>query len=218
MTPSYPPPWAPFSRRSCSSEFAPSRTWTTRCGRQAYSALLADDAPSTASSRQRTTPGPDALLLVVARRRRLQSRSRRASRPSAAERATGRDHHRGRHLFEAARHVPFGLGSPRRRAAAGARALPARGDPRRAGLSLRTPNSFREGVWYSAERNVDAFFVTLKKSEADYSPTTMYRDYPISPTLFHWESQSTTSVLPNRSALPHRSEHRSALRPARARG
>ena len=42
--------------------------------------------------------------------------------------------------------------------------------------------------------NVDAFFVTLKKSEADYSPTTMYRDYPISPTLFHWESQSTTSV------------------------
>ena len=56
------------------------------------------------------------------------------------------------------------------------------------------PNSFREGVWYSAERNVDAFFVTLTKSEADYSPTTMYADYPISPTLFHWESQSTTSV------------------------
>ena len=42
--------------------------------------------------------------------------------------------------------------------------------------------------------NVDAFFVTLQKSEADYSPTTMYRDYPISPTLFHWESQSATSV------------------------
>ena len=58
----------------------------------------------------------------------------------------------------------------------------------------RQPNSFREGVWYSSDRNIDAFFVTLKKSEADYSPTTMYRDYPISPTLFHWESQSTTSV------------------------
>ena len=27
-----------------------------------------------------------------------------------------------------------------------------------------------------------------------YSPTTLYLDYPISPTLFHWESQSTTSV------------------------
>lgn len=58
----------------------------------------------------------------------------------------------------------------------------------------RSANSFREGVWYSPDHNVDAFFVTLKKSEADYSPTTMYRDFPISPTLFHWESQSTTSV------------------------
>jgi superfamily II DNA or RNA helicase/HKD family nuclease len=56
------------------------------------------------------------------------------------------------------------------------------------------PNTFREGVWYSTARNADVFFVTLTKSEADYSPTTMYADYPISPTLFHWESQSTTSV------------------------
>lgn len=58
----------------------------------------------------------------------------------------------------------------------------------------RRPNSFREGVLYVPEVNVDAFFVTLKKSEADYSPTTMYRDYPISPQLFHWESQSTTTL------------------------
>ena len=58
----------------------------------------------------------------------------------------------------------------------------------------RKPNSFREGVLYVPEVNVDAFFVTLKKSEAAYSPTTMYRDYPISPTLFHWESQSTTTL------------------------
>ncbi|GAA3567418.1 DEAD/DEAH box helicase [Microlunatus spumicola] len=58
----------------------------------------------------------------------------------------------------------------------------------------RKPNSFREGVLYVPERDVDAFFVTLQKSEADYSPTTLYQDYPISPTLFHWESQSTTSV------------------------
>jgi superfamily II DNA or RNA helicase/HKD family nuclease len=58
----------------------------------------------------------------------------------------------------------------------------------------RMPNSMREGVWYSLDHNVDAFFVTLKKSEADYSPTTMYADYPISPELFHWESQSTTST------------------------
>jgi hypothetical protein len=58
----------------------------------------------------------------------------------------------------------------------------------------RRPNSFREGVLSSKETNCDAFFVTLTKSEADYSPTTMYRDYAISPILSHWESQSTTSV------------------------
>ena len=58
----------------------------------------------------------------------------------------------------------------------------------------RKPNSFREGVLHVPDLNVDAFFVTLTKSEADYSPTTLYRDYPISPTLFHWESQSTTST------------------------
>ena len=51
-----------------------------------------------------------------------------------------------------------------------------------------------QGVAYSPTRNADILLVTLNKSEADYSPTTMYRDYPISRTLFHWESQSTTSV------------------------
>ena len=69
------------------------------------------------------------------------------------------------------------------------------------------PNSMREGVWYSSDLNIDCFLVTLKKSEADYSPSTMYADYPISPTLFHWESQSTTSVeSTDRPALPERLE------------
>jgi superfamily II DNA or RNA helicase/HKD family nuclease len=58
----------------------------------------------------------------------------------------------------------------------------------------RMPNSFREGVLYLEHLNVDTFFITLKKSEADYSPSTMYADYPISRDLFHWETQSTTSV------------------------
>ena len=58
----------------------------------------------------------------------------------------------------------------------------------------RSPASMMQGVAYSESLNVDAFLFTLKKSEADYSPTTMYRDYAISPTLFHWESQSTTSL------------------------
>lgn len=58
----------------------------------------------------------------------------------------------------------------------------------------RKPNSFREGVLYASDINVDAFFINLRKSETEFSPTTMYRDYPISPTLFHWESQSGTST------------------------
>lgn len=60
--------------------------------------------------------------------------------------------------------------------------------------SERSPSTMREGVVYIPDRNIDAFLVTLRKSEADYSPTTMYRDYPISPTVFHWESQSQTSI------------------------
>ncbi|WP_433006032.1 DUF3427 domain-containing protein [Kribbella sp. CA-294648] len=71
----------------------------------------------------------------------------------------------------------------------------------------RRPSSFREGVLSSKDAGIDAFFVTLTKSEADYSPTTMYRDYAISPTLFHWESQSTTSVtsVTGQRYLNHRS-------------
>lgn len=58
----------------------------------------------------------------------------------------------------------------------------------------RSPRSHMTGVAYSDAWNADILLITLNKAEADYSPTTMYRDYPISPTLFHWESQSTTSL------------------------
>ncbi len=63
-----------------------------------------------------------------------------------------------------------------------------------ASIEGRKPNSFREGVLFAPEANADAFLVTLHKSEAEYSPTTMYQDYAISPELFHWESQSGTTV------------------------
>ncbi|MDQ2757342.1 MAG: DUF3427 domain-containing protein [Actinomycetota bacterium] len=61
-------------------------------------------------------------------------------------------------------------------------------------LEGRRANSVREGVMFSQEANSDAFFVTLRKSEADYSPTTMYQDYALSRDKFHWESQSGTRV------------------------
>jgi superfamily II DNA or RNA helicase len=58
----------------------------------------------------------------------------------------------------------------------------------------RRPSTFREGVLYSEELGLDAFLITLKKSDAEFSPSTRYRDYPLSRTLFHWESQSRTTV------------------------
>jgi hypothetical protein len=53
-------------------------------------------------------------------------------------------------------------------------------------------SSFREGVLYLSEKKLDVFFVTLNKSEKDYSPSTMYQDYSINEELFHWQSQSRT--------------------------
>ena len=64
--------------------------------------------------------------------------------------------------------------------------------PSASGRAERPP-TFREGPWWDEASQCDVFFVTLAKSEKDYSPTTLYRDYAISPDLFHWESQSTTS-------------------------
>lgn len=60
-------------------------------------------------------------------------------------------------------------------------------------MDYMTPANVREGVKYLPEKNVDVFFVTLNKSNKDYSPTTMYNDYSINEWLFHWQSQSTTS-------------------------
>jgi superfamily II DNA or RNA helicase/HKD family nuclease len=58
----------------------------------------------------------------------------------------------------------------------------------------RKPSAFVTGVVWSEEMATDAFFVTLQKSEAEYKATTMYRDFAISPDVFHWESQNATST------------------------
>lgn len=52
----------------------------------------------------------------------------------------------------------------------------------------------REGVKYIEDLNLDIFFVTLVKNDKTFSPTTSYHDYAISPSKFHWESQSSTSL------------------------
>ncbi len=60
-------------------------------------------------------------------------------------------------------------------------------------LDFMKPATVREGVKWLPEKKLDVFFVTLNKADKDYSPTTMYKDYSINETLFHWQSQSTTS-------------------------
>ena len=60
--------------------------------------------------------------------------------------------------------------------------------------SMQKRPDMREGVVHLPDRKVDAFFVTLHKTEAAYSPTTMYDDYAMGPDLFHLQSQSTTSA------------------------
>src|SRR5690606_32577885 len=52
----------------------------------------------------------------------------------------------------------------------------------------------REGVSLNKERQTEALFITLKKSDKEYSPTTQYNDYAISEYLFHWQSQNHASA------------------------
>lgn len=60
-------------------------------------------------------------------------------------------------------------------------------------MDYMTPGNVREGVKWLPDKKVDVFFITLNKSDKDYSPTTMYNDYSINESLFHWQSQSTTA-------------------------
>ena len=62
--------------------------------------------------------------------------------------------------------------------------------------TLKKKASIREGVAYSEKLNTELLFVTLDKSEKDFSPTTFYQDFAISATQFHWQSQN--SAVPER--------------------
>jgi len=55
------------------------------------------------------------------------------------------------------------------------------------------PRSFAQGVQWVDEIQTDALLITLEKNEKDFSPTIRYKDYALSPTLFHWESQNATA-------------------------
>jgi len=50
----------------------------------------------------------------------------------------------------------------------------------------------REGEYFHEPTRCNLLFVTLQKDEEDYSPTTMYHDYALGPSRFHWQSQIGT--------------------------
>lgn len=49
------------------------------------------------------------------------------------------------------------------------------------------------GLYNVKEKNVELLWITLNKSDKDFSPTTQYNDYAISENLFHWQSPNTVS-------------------------
>jgi len=86
------------------------------------------------------------------------------------------------------------------------------------GDSAPTPQ-WREGVYDAKGVGADLLAFTLDKTSGDFSPTTRYRDYAISPELIHWESQSVTRAdsPTGRRYQTHVSRKRSILLFARTR-
>lgn len=60
----------------------------------------------------------------------------------------------------------------------------------RRGKLLRTQG----GVYASKPNRCDILYVTLNKDAKDFTPTTLYNDYPMSQRQFHWESQGSTRL------------------------
>ena len=76
-----------------------------------------------------------------------------------------------------------------------------------AALGVANPSSVREGVRYLADKKTDVFLVTLNKTEQEFSDTTLYEDYSIDESLFHWQSQGrTTPESPTGQRYLHQKE------------
>jgi superfamily II DNA or RNA helicase len=58
--------------------------------------------------------------------------------------------------------------------------------------TFESKSNNREGCANNIKQNTEILFVDLIKSEKDFSPTTLYQDYAISDTLFHWQSQNAS--------------------------
>jgi len=77
--------------------------------------------------------------------------------------------------------------------------------------TVSKPMPLQSGVYWHPPTRTDLLFITLQKTEKDYSPTTRYLDYAISEHLFHWESQANDTVISERGQnyLHHEKRNRS---------
>ncbi|MER6811093.1 DUF3427 domain-containing protein [Spirillospora sp. NPDC000708] len=59
-------------------------------------------------------------------------------------------------------------------------------------FGMEITGSMVAGVQWFPDHQADVFLVTINKNEKQFSPTTMYNDHAISPTVVQWESQGRT--------------------------
>lgn len=59
--------------------------------------------------------------------------------------------------------------------------------------NLETSGQTGVGVFHFPDAKTYVLLVTYQKTEKEFSPSTMYADYPISRELMHWESQANTA-------------------------
>jgi superfamily II DNA or RNA helicase len=81
-------------------------------------------------------------------------------------------------------------------------------------------SSNREGAAFNDKLNTEILFINLIKSEENFSPTTMYDDYAISETLFHWQSHNAYGPKTSKglSYINHIEQNKTILLFVRERG
>ncbi len=79
--------------------------------------------------------------------------------------------------------------------------------------TFQTAGQTGVGLLHSPERKTYAVLVTFQKTEREFSPSTMYADYPISRELLHWESPSNTAQAsePGQNLIHHQQRNYTIL-------
>jgi len=86
--------------------------------------------------------------------------------------------------------------------------------------TFESKSSIREGIALSNDKKLELLFITLNKSEKNFSPTTLYEDFAISETLFHWQSQNNVKQESAKglSYINHQQENKKILLFVREKG